>query len=394
MSTHEDHITKPIKRPTNFSRKVIAVAIAAVALVAWGIYSRLQEEKVLFVSVAEHSTPTVKVISPNVGSDVQALSLPGSLQAYYSATVYSRVSGYLKSWRVDIGANVKAGQILAEIDTPELDQQLAQSMANLDTAIANEKLTKITSDRWKNLLTSDSVSKQEADEKQGDHEAKLALVAAAKADVERLKALQAFKQIVSPFDGVVTARKTDIGALVNAGHDAGHELFTVADVHKLRAYVSVPQIYSNQVDVGMHAHFTVPGTPGRTINAIVTDNSRAVSEDSDSVLIQLEVDNTDRQLMPGSFIDVNFDIPAMAGVLQVPASALIFRKEGLSLAVLGSDNHVTLRRVQISRDLGSMVEIAKDLALTDRVIDNPPDSLETGDSVKIDDGKSSGREKQ
>ena len=392
MSTNDQHPVKHRKPPAHLLAKGIVVMIAALALVAWGVMVRKNEDKELRNVVQEHAFPSVKVVRPVVLSEVQTLSLPGTLQAYYSATVYSRVSGYLKHWRVDIGANVKAGQVLAEIETPELDQQLIQSIANLDTAVANEKLTKITSERWKNLLATDSVSKQEADEKQGDNEAKRALVEAARADVERLRALQSFKQIVAPFDGVVTARKTDIGALVNAGHDAGHELFTVADVHKLRAYVNVPQLYANQIGVGMKAHITLPGLPGKVINAVLTDNSRAVSEDTDSVLIQLEVDNADRQLMSGSFIDVNFDLPADAGIFQVPSSALIFRKEGLVLAILGADNHVTLRSVRISRDLGTVVEIAHDLSASDRVIDNPPDSLETGDQVQVVNNKTAGRD--
>ena len=391
MSTNDEHKARHRKPPAHLRMKGLVLVVAAACLVAWGILVRKSEDTALRTVVQAHAVPTVKVISPVVLSEVQALSLPGTLQAYYSATVYSRVSGYLKRWRVDIGAEVKAGQVLAEIETPELDQQLIQSRANLDTAIANEKLTKITSDRWKNLLATDSVSKQEADEKQGDNEAKRALVEAARADVERLRALQSFKQIVAPFDGVVTARKTDIGALVNAGHDAGHELFTVADVHKLRAYVNVPQLYSSQIGVGMKAHITLPGLPGKVIDAVLTNNSRAVSEDTDAVLIQLDVDNADRQLMPGSFIDVNFDLPADAGILQVPASALIFRKDGLMLAVLGADNRVTLRSVKISRDLGTMVEIAHDLSATDRVIDNPPDSLETGDLVQGDASTTVGR---
>lgn len=383
MSTNNEHTARHRKPPAHLWIKASVLVVVAVALVVWGIMVRKSEERALVSVVQEHAVPSVKIVSPVVLSEAQALSLPGTLQAYYSATVYSRVSGYLKHWFVDIGANVKAGQVLADIETPELDQQLIQSIANLDTAIANEKLTKITSDRWKNLLATDSVSQQEADEKQGDNEAKRALVEAARADVERLRALQSFKKIVAPFDGVVTARKTDIGALVNAGHDAGHELFTVADVHKLRAYVNVPQLYANQISVGMKAHITLPGLPGKVIDTVLTDNSRAVSEDTDSVLIQLEVDNADRQLMPGSFIDVNFDLPADAGILQVPASALIFRKEGLMLALLGADNRVTLRKAKISRDLGTMVEIAHDLAATDRVIDNPPDSLESGDVVQV-----------
>ncbi len=309
--------------------------------------------------------------------------LPGTLQAYYSATVYARVSGYLKHWYVDIGAPVQSGQILADIETPELDQQLKQSEANLDTALANERLTEITDRRWHNLLSSDSVSQQEADEKGGDYEAKKALVAAARADVERLRALESFKRITAPFDGVVTTRKTDIGALINAGHDAGHELFTVADVHKLRLYVGVPQSYITQIQAGMKAQLDVPEHPGQTFSAVLADNSRSVSENSGTVLIELQVDNADGKLLPGEYGNVRFDLPPDGQTVQIPASVLSFRKDGLTVAVLTSDNHVAIRSIKISRDLGATVEVASGLSPADRLIDNPPDDLEDGDQVRL-----------
>ncbi|MFI4941257.1 MAG: efflux RND transporter periplasmic adaptor subunit, partial [Burkholderiales bacterium] len=222
-----------------------------------------------------------------------------------------------------------------------------------------------------------------ADEKGGDYEAKKALAAAARADVERLRALESFKRITAPFDGVVTARKTDIGALINAGHDAGHELFTVADVHKLRLYVNVPQSYANQISMGMKAQLTVPERPGQTYSANLVDNSRSVSENSGTVLIELDVDNADRQLLPGEYGNVRFDLPRDTHAVQVPASALAFRKEGLTVATLTPDNRVVYRLIQISRDLGNTVEIASGLSTADRVIDNPPDSLEEGDLVRL-----------
>jgi RND family efflux transporter MFP subunit len=275
------------------------------------------------------------------------------------------------------------GQLLAEIETPELDQQLKQSEANLDTALANEKLTEITSRRWKNLLSSDSVSQQEADEKSGDYDAKKALVAAAKADVQRLRELEAFKRITAPFSGVVTERKTDIGALINAGHDAGHELFTVADVHKLRLYVEVPQSYANQIRLGMKAQLEVPEHPDQTFSATLTDNSHSVNVSSGTVLIQLEVDNADDKLMPGEYGNVQFDLPRDVKAVQIPASSLRFQKDGLTVATLTPDNHVAFRGIKISRDLGAMVEVASGLSTDDRIIDNPPDSLEERDQVSV-----------
>ena len=273
--------------------------------------------------------------------------------------------------------------MLAEIETPEIDQQLKQAQANLDTALANEHLTEITSKRWHNLLSSDSVSQQEADEKSGDYDAKKALVEASRAEVERLRALEAFKHITAPFDGIVTARKTDIGALINAGHDAGHELFTVADVHKLRLYVSVPQAYATQIKVGMKAQFTVPERPGETFSGVLSDNSQAVSGDTGTVLIELSVDNKNGKLLPGEYGNVSFALPNNPAVVRLPVSALTFRKEGLRVATLTPDNRVAYRTISISNDLGNVVEVASGLTATDRVVDNPPDSLEEGDQVKL-----------
>jgi RND family efflux transporter MFP subunit len=378
-------IQTPIHRrtPANLKLKGLAVLVIAIAVVGWGSSSRARDKATLVHLTSEQSIITVKAVQPKVLESGETLSLPGNLQAFYSAAVYARVSGYLKQWSVDIGTPVKSGQTLADIETPELDQQLKQSQANLDTALANEHLTEVTSRRWQHLLTSDSVSQQEADEKGGDFEAKKALVEAARADVERLRALESFKHITAPFDGVVTARKTDIGALINAGHDAGHELFTVSDVHKLRLYVNVPQNYVNQVQVGMKAQLTVPERAGQSFTAVVADNSRAVGENSGAVLIELDVDNTDGKLLPGEYANVRFDLPHDANAVQVPASALTFRKEGLRVATLTADNHVVFRTIQISRDLGNVVEVASGLSPSVWIIDSPPDSLEDGDQVRI-----------
>jgi len=336
----------------------------------------------------QQALPIVKVISPTGSNATLDLVLPGTLQAWNSASVYARVTGYLKQWNVDIGSAVKAGQVLATIETPELDQQLKQSEANLETAMANLNLTEITSRRWQNLLKTDSVSRQEADEKNGDFEAKKTLVSAARADVDRLRALESFKQITAPFDGVVTARKTDIGALINAGHDAGHELFTVDDVHKLRLYVDVPQNYAHQISAGMKAQLDIPGLPGQVFDALLTANSRAVSENTGTMLIELLVDNADRRLLPGGYGNVHFRLPQAGDVVQVPVTALVFRKEGISVASLTPDNHVLFHTIQIGHDLGSAVEIISGISRSDRIIDSPPDSLEQGDMVRIAQGSS------
>jgi RND family efflux transporter MFP subunit len=383
VSSHDIETPLTKRPPGNLKLKAIAVLVVAAVVVAWGVTSRAKEKSSLATLTHEQAVPVVKLIAPAGRSEGEMLTLPGTLQAYYSASVYARVSGYLKQWSVDIGTPVKSGQVLADIETPEIDQQLKQAQANLDTALANEHLTEITSKRWHNLLSSDSVSQQEADEKSGDYEAKKALVEAARAEVDRLRALEGFKHITAPFDGVVTARKTDIGALINAGHDAGHELFTVADVHKLRLYVSVPQSYATQIKVGMKAQFTVPERPGETFNGVLTDNSQSVSGDTGTLLIELSVDNKDGKLLPGEYGNVSFALPSNAAVVRLPVSALTFRKEGLRVATLTPDNRVAYRTIVVSNDLGSVVEVASGLKSTDRIVDNPPDSLEDGDQVKL-----------
>jgi RND family efflux transporter MFP subunit len=284
---------------------------------------------------------------------------------------------------------VKAGQVLATIDTPELDQQLAQARADLESAEANMRLARTTAQRWTTLLTQDAVSKQETEEKAGDLAAKTAMVNAARANVNRLLALKSFSRITAPFDGVVTARRTDIGALVNAGAGAtaNSELFDVAKVDRLRLYVHVPQSYSARIRPGITATLTVPEYPGRVFQATLTSTSDAVSASSGTVLVELAVDNTDRALHAGDYAQVKFDLGAAdrAGseALRVPASVLLFRASGLQAAIIDPNSRVRLQNVTISRDLGQTVEIASGLSADDRVIDNPPDSIADGDRVRV-----------
>ena len=386
MSSND--IDTPLHKPLPPNLRIKALILLGLAILAViaGLLYRAHNQTSLQTLATQQALPIVKIIQPVAASGSTNLVLPGTLQAYYSASVYARVNGYLKKWNVDIGTLVKSGQVLATIETPELDQQLKQSEANLDTAAANERLTKLTSDRWKSLLKTDSVSRQEADEKNGDFEAKQALVTAARADVDRLRALESFKSITAPFDGVVTARNTDIGALINAGRDAGHNLFTVDDVHKLRLYVDVPQSDSHLISTGMRVKFDMPSLPGQSFDAVLTGNSRAINAASGTMLVELEVDNADRKLLPGAYGSVHFTLPRGNQVMQIPATALVFRKEGISIATLTVDNRVAFRPIQISHDLGGSVEIASDLHAADRVIDNPPDSLEQGDQVRIATG--------
>jgi RND family efflux transporter MFP subunit len=341
----------------------------------------------------QRSVPVVRTISPEASAAAEALELPGQLQAYNDAAIYARVPGYLKSWSQDIGAKVKAGQVLAVIDAPELDQELAQAKANLATVQATLKLATITAQRFSDLAGDDAVSKQDADEKSGDLAAKTAAVKAAQANVQRLQAMEGFKRITAPFDGVVTERNANIGALVNAGagSNPGSALFKVSDVHLLRVYVQVPQVYSAEVKDGMKASLTLPQYANRTFPATVVSDAGAVSDQSGTLLLELEVQNPDGALKPGDFAQVSFNLPPTSGVIRVPASALIFRAQGLQVATVTPDGHAHLHTASVARDLGAQVELSGGVKAGDSVIENPPDSLEDGDLVRIAPAQASGQ---
>jgi RND family efflux transporter MFP subunit len=393
-----DDAVEPMSASTTLPRRpspkrlrlaaIIALCVAAVVVVG-GLASRMYDSAKLKNWTSIQSIPPVNVITPTAEAAGQTLTLPGSLQADLNAPIYSRVSGYVHAWYVDIGAHVKSGQVLATIDTPELDQQLLQARADLQTAQANMQLASTTAKRWASLLTQDAVSKQESDEKAGDLAAKSAMVNAATANVDRLLALKSFAKIVAPFDGVVTARRTDVGDLVNAGAGAtpNSELFDVAKIDMLRLYVHVPQSYSARIAPGMTANLTVPEDPGRIFNAQLTTTSNAVSDNSGTLLVELAVNNADGALQPGDYAQVKFGLanPQVAGVspLQVPATALLFRKEGLQVAIVDPASRVRLQKVSVGTDLGQVVDITSGLRSTDRIIDNPPDSISTGDLVRV-----------
>ena len=364
---------------------VAGLGVAAV-IVVLGLVGRGMASQHLKVWTTAEAVPTVQVIAPTTDHGAEQLTLPGSVAANDSAVIHARVNGYLKRWYVDIGAKVKAGQILADIDTPELDQQLAQARANLAMAVSNQKLAQTTAARWTDLLKRDAVSEQEADEKTGDLQAKTSLAQAEKAEVDRLQALEAFKRIVSPFDGVVTARNTDIGALIAAGDANDPGLFTVADMHRLRIYVKVPQAYSAALNVGQTASLTLPQFPGRTFQATLASTSESVGEQSGTLLVELQMDNPGDLLKPGDYAQVAFQMPPAQGTLQAPASALMFRQKGMAVAVVGPGDRAILKYVTIQRDLGASVEIASGLARTDRIINNPPDSLVQGERVRVASG--------
>ena len=359
---------------------IIAVIIL-VCIVAFGIISRSVASQRLAANSDAQSVPVVNIVKPSQ-SGARDLALPGQLKAFYEAPIYAQTSGYLQNWYADIGAPVKAGQLLALIETPDLDQQLIQAQADLETALANERLSATTAARWNGLLRQDAVSQQDADDKNGDLQAKRAQVDAARANVERLQAEESFKRIVAPFDGVVTSRSTDIGDLVAVGGASQTPLFTVDDEHRLRIYVSVPQEYAAEVKPGMTATFTVPEYPNRKFTATLATTADAIAAVSGTLLIQFQIPNADLMLQPGDYAQVHIALPVENQAISVPASALMFRDSGMVAAVLGPDNKVILKQVTIGRDLGTTIEISSGLGKNDKVINNPPDSIRQGDLVQ------------
>jgi multidrug efflux system membrane fusion protein len=363
-------------------RRLGAIVLGVAVLVAVaGVVIRQRSASEVKQWTQEQTIPTVAIISPHLGGASSTLTLPGNLQPFTEAPILARVNGYLKRWTHDIGAHVKKGELLAEIDTPELDHQLDQARADLASAVSNQQLAEVTARRWKNLLASDSVSQQAADEKAADLAARKAAADAARANVGRIEAFEDFKRVLAPFDGVITARKTDVGALISGG--SGAELFSLASVDTLRLYVPVPQSYSQKIKVGLKAILTVPEHPERKFSAVLTRTSGAISGSSGTLLAELAVNNKEGLLTPGSYAEVQFNLAENTTVQRVPASALILRKGGIQLAVVQTDNHVKLRTVTVGHDFGTEMEILSGIEPTDRLVDNPPDSLEDGDMVRV-----------
>lgn len=361
---------------------LIAAGVVALVVVV-GLITRVTAERSVAGWTDANALPVVSLINLAGGGKAGDLTLPGNVQAYNSAPIYARVSGYLKKWYVDIGTKVKAGDLLAEIDVPDQDQQLAQARADLGTALANQKLSAQTAARWNALARQNAAAQQDVDQKNADLAAQTAAVAAARANVARLLDLTSFKRITAPFDGMVTSRAVDVGALVNVGTPGATPLFTVSDTSKVRIYVHVPQNYSAQIRPGMAAKFTVPEYPGQAFSATLAATAGAVDPATGSVLIQLQADNADGRLKPGGYSQVSFDLPAAVNAIRLPASALIFNDNGTAVALVGRDGKVSIKPVTILRDYGTTVEIASGLARDDRVIDNPPDALKPGDAVRV-----------
>jgi membrane fusion protein, multidrug efflux system len=375
------------QRPRVSHRKLgifgVVALIGAGLIVGTGIRAREEQGTRLKEWTEDQAIPTVAVALPNARALSPTLDLPGRLEADYRAPIFARVSGYLKSWNADIGARVKAGQVIAEIEAPDLDQQLLQARADLASAEASAKLSEATLNRRKTLVASNFVSAQEIDERTADLSNKNASVKAGQANVERLEALAGYKKITVPFDGVVTSRDTDVGALINAGGGSGPAMFTISDIKKLRVYVNVPQNYVPSIRIGAKATLTMPEYPNRTFQATVEASSQAVDVASGTTRMQLGLDNSSGELMPGGYASVKLNLQRDSTPLSIPASALIFNASGLRVATVGPDDKVVFKTVTIGRDLGKEIELASGLAPDDRVITAPPDGLNSGEQVHV-----------
>ncbi|HTW75797.1 MAG TPA: efflux RND transporter periplasmic adaptor subunit [Steroidobacteraceae bacterium] len=372
---------RPIPRRLRLTGLWFLLAIAVI--LTYGMVSRAAQSSRLRQLTEEEALPTVAVVTPQRAGEGSALDLPGRLEAYIRAPIYARVPGYLKDWNYDIGSRVKAGAVLGVIDTPDLDQQLTQARADLNVARANAKLAQISAARWQALAGTDAVAKQDVDQRTYTYNAAVAQVNASEANVNRLVAEEGFKRLLAPFDGIVTARQTDIGALIDAGDAGGTALFVVSAINKLRVYVAVPQNDVPSVPPGTRATLSVPEHPGKLFDGTVEASAQAVNPSSGTTLMEIIVDNDAGQMMPGDYASIHLQVAPLGNVLSVPASALIFDASGLWVATVGRDSRVVLKRVSIARDLGTVVELSSGLSRDDRVIENPPDGVSTGDQVRV-----------
>jgi RND family efflux transporter MFP subunit len=357
--------------------------IVAVVLAVWGELSRVHARSELVKQNTDAAIPTVTTTTAEPSAAGEELVLPGAVQAFIEAPIYARTNGYLKTWYTDIGSRVTKGQLLAEIETPEIDQQLTQAQADLATARANESLSKSTNARWQGLLATQSVSKQDADEKAGDAAAKTAAAESAAANVARLRDLESFKRVVAPFSGVITARNTDVGALINAGQSSGTELFRIADTHKLRIYVRVPEPFAAVTQPGLEAalHFTEHAD--RTFPAKIVRTSNSLDPTLRTLQVELQLDNDKGEIFPGAYAEVHFKLPPNAQTLRLPANTVLFRSAGLQVATLDSQQRVKLKNIVQGRDFGTSIEVLSGLVPHETVVLNPPDSIADGVQVRI-----------
>jgi RND family efflux transporter MFP subunit len=364
---------------------VLAIAVIAVAaLLVSGIWSRVKAGTALRAETAQAALPPVAVVSPKQTVPTDEIILPGNVEPFITSPIYSRTNGYLKKWYFDIGAHVKKGQLLAVIETPEVDQQLQQARSNLLTAQANLELASITKTRYQGLLKSNAVSQQDADNAVGTYNANKAIVEADKAAVEQYSALVSFEKIYAPFDGVITARNTDIGDLINSGSGTGvkTDLFHIAQPGKLRVYVNVPEEYSQGIKSGMTADLSLAEFPGRKFQGKLVRTAEAINMTTRTLLIEIDVDNPTGTLLTGSYAEVHLAVPTQASTFLLPVNTLIFRSEGLHVATV-KGGKVVLSAVTPGHDFGNQIEIVSGLKADDQVIINPPDSIVAGQEVQI-----------
>jgi RND family efflux transporter MFP subunit len=354
------------------------------AAIYFGIQSRVANASTLARATEQSATPIVNVVHPKRGAPTSEIVLPGGAQAFVDAPIYARTNGYLKKWYFDIGAQVKQGQLLAEIETPEVDQHLEQARSELETAKANLNLAMTTADRWKKLLEEDSVSKQETDQAVSNLQAQKATVDSNAANVHRLEELRSFERVYAPFDGIITARNTDVGALINAGAATtpGRELFHLAAIHTLRVYVSVPEVYLRAAIPGAIATLTLDEFPGQVFRGTLARNANAIDPISRTLLVEVDVGNPSGQLLPGAYMSIHLKLPEQIRSVTIPANTLLFRAEGLRVGVV-KNNHVALIPAKIGRDYGDTVEVLSGLQPADAIIVDPSDSLISGAEVQV-----------
>jgi RND family efflux transporter MFP subunit len=348
-----------------------------------GIHSRVEAKAELRQVAMNSAIPFVNIVYPKGGAEAEEIELPGNTQAFTDTPIYARTNGYVKEWHVDIGARVKQGQLLAVIETPELDQQLRQAKADLKNAEANLQIADITATRWQNLLKTDSVSHQEADQAASNLQSKQALVDSNRANVERLEQLQSFERIIAPVDGVITARNTDIGALIQADTTAPKEIFHLSAIQELRIFVPVPEVYASSVETGNRVAVTLDAFPGQKFIGTLVRNANAIDTTSRTLNVEVDIDNSSGRLMPGAYAFVHFKVPATRGAVTIPSNALLFRTEGLRVGVV-RNSHVALIPIAIGQDYGEAVEVLSGLNARDAVIVNPSDSLANGAQVQIE----------
>src|SRR5437016_4154896 len=376
--------SEDIKAP---GRKSLLTAAAAAVLMAgivlsYGFIGRAQSKQEVVDWTNTQTIPTVALAQIIPGSSHQTLTLPGNIQPFNKAAIFARVNGYVKSWDHDIGSPVKAGQALATIDAPDLDQQLSQAKATLASVRANLQIASLTANRNNILLQKQIVAQQLADQTDADAKAKEAVVDANEANVRQLEAMQSFKTLAAPFDGVVTARNVEPGMLVNSG-GSGQPLFEVSDLHRVRIYVQVPQSFTAGLTVGMKATFEMPQYPGAQFEAALSHISKSINQNSHSMQVELQADNAAGKFFGGSYCNVHFEIPTDANLVRIPSTALVTGNQGIQVATLDSNNKVVLKNVQLGRDLGDSVEVRAGLSPSDRIINNPPETLIAGDTVRV-----------